>query len=37
MKLKDFDANKIFNEGIEKAKKEEERKLLESKKARGFN
>ena len=30
---KDFDANKIFNEGIEKAKKEEERKLLESKKA----
>ena len=30
---KEFDANKIFNEGIEKAKKEEEKKLLESKKA----
>jgi len=30
---KDFDANKIFNDAIEEAKKEEERKLLESKKA----
>ena len=30
---KDFDANKVFNEAIEEAKKEEERKLLESKKA----
>ena len=30
---KDFDANKIFNEAVEEAKKEEERKLLESKKA----
>tara|TARA_B100001287_G_scaffold276252_1_gene286399 strand:+ start:1129 stop:2169 length:1041 start_codon:yes stop_codon:yes gene_type:complete len=29
---KDFDANKIFNDAIEEAKKEEERKLLESKK-----
>ena len=30
---KDFDANKVFNQAIAEAKKEEERKLLESKKA----
>tara|TARA_B100000683_G_scaffold206704_1_gene200509 strand:- start:5668 stop:6684 length:1017 start_codon:yes stop_codon:yes gene_type:complete len=30
---KDFDANKVFNEGIAEAKKEEERKKIEQKKA----